>query len=152
MLQQRTRPDPYGRSSFMLLLQRLFVPAMFLLLPMASHAALPSCLRVPDTSEPEGTYKTGNGFFDHYARFTARKFLSMYYGNNPEDRHHAEYFVLGVVETANARELWCGYGKMKDISILDVLSELKELNESRCSESAAYVITEVLLKFKPCKE
>jgi len=83
---------------------------------------------------------------------SVRDFLASYYSKDPEERLIAYAFLFGISDATEGK-IWCSYYKFKSITVRETIySGLKELDPSRYSERAAYVITEILGKNHPCKK
>jgi hypothetical protein len=163
MLPLRTEPDSHCRFPVAFSSQRLWVLAVLalsLLLPTAGYAKPSNCQHVPDAVEvrysydalPESKKPYPHALLEYGAVFTAKKFLSLYLSDNPEDRRFAEFFMVGVVQATEGKG-WCDAKKLKTDTLLSALhTPLLKLDESKCNERAADVISHLLHDFSPCQE
>ncbi|MDR3214109.1 MAG: hypothetical protein LBT71_09390 [Azoarcus sp.] len=93
----------------------------------------------------------GRSIFTNRNILSLQSFLNSYRSADAEEQNAAYAFLLGVVDATEGKE-WCSYRVLKTISILETLAmEFKDFDPSRYDERAAYVITEVLKKYHPCK-
>jgi hypothetical protein len=158
-LLQHTSPVPCGRSLFKLSLQRLFALALLSLFPTASYAEPHSCQHIPaapgfrggEDGRPESKEPYRNAYVTYGYHFTAKKFTSLYFSDNPDDRRFAEFFMLGVLQASEGK-LLC-IKEAKTLTVVEQLyTPLHRLDEARCNEPAASVITSIVHNFAPCKE
>ena len=80
-------------------------------------------------------------------------FLNAYLSDDISQRRLAEMYLIGVLDT-NEGKLWCGYGDLLPITLVEFLhGGLVDKNkEPFTQQRASDVILSFMSKFSPCKE